>query len=78
MTTHERTLEGFARHMLNGRESTTIQTSALARQGYDASLLLELIDGYAGLPATERCFEFEKDFAKLGSRHDFGLVIRRL
>jgi len=78
MTTDEKTLEGFARHLLNGRDCATIQTSALARQGYDASSLLELVAEYAGLPESERSFEFQKDFAKLGSRHDFGLVIRRL
>ena len=78
MTTDERTLEGFARYMLNGRDTATIQTSALAFQGYDASSLLEWVAEYAGLPETERSFEFQKEFAKLGSRHDFALVIRRL
>ena len=78
MITDEKILESFTRHMLNDRDSATIQTNALARQGYDASLLLELVAEYEGLPQTERSFEFQKEFAKLGSRHDFGLVIRRL
>ena len=78
MTADERILEGFARNMLNGRDCATIQTSALERQGYNAATLLEWIAGYEGLPTTERSFEFRKDFVNLGSRHDFGLVIRRL
>lgn len=71
-------LEGFADKLLGDRRTATIQTAELARQGYDVSMLMDLIAEYGALPVNERSYEFEKDFAKLGSREDFGLHIRRL
>jgi hypothetical protein len=71
-------LESFAEKLLGGRRAVTVQTGELARQGYDVSMLMDLVAEYAAVPANERTYEFEKDFGKLGSREDFGLHIRRV
>ena len=71
-------LESFVDNLLGEPRAATVQTGELARQGYDVSMLMDLIEEYAAIPATERRYAFEKDFAKLGSREDFGLHIRRV
>lgn len=71
-------IESFAEKLLQKRASVTVQTSKLARKGYDVGMLMELVAEYERIPTKERHFEFTKDFAKLGTRHDFGLLVRRL
>lgn len=74
----QKALESFAARILGDRNTATIQTAELARDGYDVGMLMDFIDDYASVPVAERRFHFEKDFAKLGSRDEFGLHIRRL
>lgn len=73
--TERAALERLAGTFLNHDQETVVGISALAAEGYDTGLLLELIAAYARLPQAKQKYEFRVDGS--GRPRDFTLEVKR-